>query len=94
LSVFDASCLQAEDNRMLTLKIVGQVDESHQLSASLPDSIRPGQVEILVMIPSDVEDEAGTAWMRGVVHEWRDDLNDSREDIYTLADGEPVDGSR
>ena len=79
---------------MLTLKIIGQVDESHQLSAAVPDSVRPGQVEILVMIPNDVEDEAGTAWVRGVAHEWRHELNDTREDIYTLDDGEPVDGSR
>ena len=77
---------------MLTLKVVGQVDESHRLSADVPDSIRPGQVEIMVIVPADTEDEV--AWMRGVAREWRDELSDSREDIYTLADGEPVDGSR
>ncbi len=77
---------------MLTLKVVGQVDDSHRLSADLPDSIRPGQVEIMVIVPADTEDEV--AWMRGVAREWRDELSDSREDIYTLADGEPVDGSR
>ena len=79
---------------MLTLKVFGQVDEAHRLSATVPDSIRPGQVEIMVIVPSDDEDEAGAAWMRGVAHEWQDELNDSREDIYTLADGEPIDGSR
>jgi hypothetical protein len=79
---------------MLTLKVVGQVDESHRLTAAVPDSIRPGQVEIVLIVSAGVEDEAEAAWMRGVAHEWRDELNDSREDIYTLADGEPVDGSR
>ena len=77
---------------MLTLRVVGQVDDSHRLSAAVPDSIRPGLVEIMVIVPTDTEDEA--AWMRGVAREWRDELSDSREDIYTLADGEPVDGSR
>ena len=77
---------------MLTLKVIGEVDESHRLSADVPDSIRPGPVEIMVIVPVATEDEA--QWVRGVAHEWRDELNDSREDIYTLADGEPVDGSR
>ena len=58
----------------------------------MPDSVRPGQVDIVVIVPIDREDEA--AWMRGVAHEWRDELSDPREEIYTLADGEPVDGSR
>ncbi len=77
---------------MPTLRVVGQVDESHQLRAAMPDSVRPGQVDIVVIVPIDREDEA--AWMRGVAHEWRDELSDPREEIYTLADGEPVDGSR
>lgn len=79
---------------MLPFRVVGRVDESHRLSADLPDSIRPGQVEIVVLVPTGNEDEDGTAWVHGVAHEWRDELNDSREDIYTLTDGEPVDGTR
>ena len=79
---------------MLTMKVLGHVDESHRLVAAVPDSIRPGQVEIVVLVPNRDEDAAGDVWMQGVAREWRDELTDSREDIYTLADGEPVDGSR
>lgn len=28
--------------------------------------------------------------MRGVAREWRTELADTREDIYTLDDGEPI----
>lgn len=34
------------------------------------------------------EDDAGAAWMAGISQQWADELNDPREDIYTLADGE------
>ena len=30
--------------------------------------------------------------MMGVAEEWAGDLGDARQDIYTLADGEPVHG--
>lgn len=33
-------------------------------------------------------------WTEGIAREWHDELADPREDIYTLADGEPVDESR
>jgi hypothetical protein len=33
------------------------------------------------------EDEAGLAWMKGVVKEWTDEFRDSRQDIYNLDDG-------
>ena len=36
------------------------------------------------------EVDAGDAWMAGVASEWADDLADTRQDVYTLADGEPV----
>ena len=77
---------------MPTLRVVGQIDESHQLHAAVPDSVRPGPVEIVVIVPADYEDEA--AWMGGVAHEWREELSDPREEIYTLSDGESVDESR
>ena len=37
------------------------------------------------------EDDAGSAWMAGVGGQWADELNDVREDLYSLSDGEPVD---
>ncbi len=32
--------------------------------------------------------------MRGVAHEWQDELCDPHEEIYTLTDGESADESR
>ena len=41
---------------------------------------------------SNAEDEAGAAWELGVANEWSAELSDTREDIYTLNDGEPIHG--
>lgn len=77
---------------MTTLKVTGLVDASHRLNATVPDSIPPGRVEVLIVVPSVDEDDAGQSWMRGVASQW-EEINDPREDIYSLADGEPVDGA-
>ena len=74
---------------MCAIRISGQVDENHRLSAELPDSIPPGPVTVLI-VPTSEEDEAGEAWMAGIAQEWANDLSDLRQDIYTLVDGEPV----
>ena len=37
---------------------------------------------------------AGVAWAKGISKEWAEELADSSQDIYTLADGEPVDETR
>jgi hypothetical protein len=79
---------------MGTIKLIGHVDEQRQLRAEVPDSVAPGPVEVVVLLPSDSEDDAGAAWMAGVAREWATELSDPREDIYTMADGEPVDGTR
>ena len=79
---------------MTALKVFGQVDQSHRLSAVVPESIRPGPVEILLIAPTREKDDAGTAWAESVAREWHEELSDPREDIYTLADGEPVDDPR
>jgi hypothetical protein len=47
---------------------------------------------LIVFLPG--EDEAGTLWANGVASEWSAELSDPREDIYTLADGQPVNASR
>ncbi len=77
---------------MGTLKIKGHVNEQHELSAQVPDSVPPGPVTILV-VPSSPQDEADDGWMAGIAHQWSDDLSDSRQDIYTLDDGDPVDAA-
>lgn len=51
-------------------------------------------MRVIVLSPDPDEDEAGGAWMTGVSHEWAEELRDSREDIYTLDDGEPVHATR
>ena len=79
---------------MPALTVYGQVDELHRFSAVVPESIGPGPVAIQVMLPTDKEDFVGAVWAEGVAREWQDELNDPREDVYTLADGESVDESR
>ncbi len=74
---------------MITVKVVGNVDEDRRLSAQVPASIPPGPVTVLVL-PISTEDGDADAWTAGVSCEWADDLNDTDQDIYTLADGEPV----
>src|SRR5262245_4915194 len=77
---------------MRTLKLIAKVDEKHHLSASVPAEIPPGPVEIILTIHADNEDDAGAEWATGIAREWATELSDSREDIYTLNDGEPIDG--
>ena len=77
---------------MNTVSITGRVDEQHVLSAQVPASIPPGPVTILI-VPPTPRNDGDDDWMASVAHEWADELNDARQDIYTLADGEPVDAA-
>jgi hypothetical protein len=78
---------------MSMVKLAGNVDEDRHLSALVPSSIPPGPVTVLVFPVSD-EDAEADLWTAGVAEEWADDLSDRDQDIYTLADGEPVSESR
>jgi hypothetical protein len=40
------------------------------------------------------EDHAGIAWAQGVETEWLDELQDSRQDVYSLEDGQAVNAPR
>jgi hypothetical protein len=42
-----------------------------------------------LVLPEEADDEADT-WAAGIAREWADELGDPDQDIYTLADGEPV----
>lgn len=75
---------------MNPLEIQGHVDDQHRLSAVVPGSIPPGPVIVTIAAPAS-EDEAGAAWARGIARQWADELSDASQNIYTLADGEPVD---
>ena len=74
---------------MNTARIVGHIDETHRLSVDVPSSIPPGPVTVIIVAGSQ-DDDAGNAWMTGIANEWKDELGDSRQDIYTLDDGAPV----
>ena len=77
---------------MDSFSIQGHVDDQHRLSAVVPGSIPPGPVTVWIAANTQ-EDDAGAAWMTGISHQWADELNDPRENIYTLADGESVDSA-
>jgi hypothetical protein len=74
---------------MNLVKLTGTIDGNHELWAQVPLSIHPGPVTVLI-VPELQEDDTGDAWAEGIAQEWADELMDSRQDIYTLADGEPV----
>jgi hypothetical protein len=75
---------------MNTVRTLGHIDGDHRLSVDVPDWLPPGPVTVLI-VPRSPEDDAGEAWLAGIAEEWADDLGDVCQDIYTLADGEPVD---
>lgn len=74
---------------MRAIELTGTVDDKHQLNVRVPEDFPAGPVRLIVLSPN--EDEAGTAWGKGIAREWADDLADPRQDIYTLEDGQPVD---
>lgn len=78
---------------MTTIRVAGKVDSQHRLSATVPEIVAPGSVEILVLVQSQAEDDSGLAWMSGIASEWEPEWSDPREDIYSLNDGEPVDAT-
>ena len=73
---------------MKAIELIGDIDDQHQLRADVPKQLPTGQVRLIVLLPD--EDEVGGAWMQGVAKEWSAELADSREDIYTLEDGSPL----
>jgi hypothetical protein len=77
---------------MNVVKVTGNVDKNHRLSAQVPATIPPGPVTVLI-VPVMEQDETGDAWSAGIAREWADELSDPAQDIYTLADGESVQGS-
>ena len=77
---------------MKAIELIGDVDEQHRLRAHVPEDFLAGPVRLIVFLPE--EDEAGAAWSRGLTREWADELRDPRQDLYTLADGQPVDAAR
>ena len=77
---------------MKAIELIGDIDEQHRLRASVPEELPAGPVRLIVLVSG--EDEAGTVWAHGLAREWADELSDSRQDLYTLVDGRPVDATR
>jgi hypothetical protein len=77
---------------MKAIELVGDIDDQHNIPVKVPEELPAGPVRLIVLLPD--EDEAGVAWARGVGREWETVLSDSKQDIYTLDDGQPVDAAR
>lgn len=78
---------------MTTIRVIGEIDETHRLTATVPDGVPAGRVEVVVVVPGDAFDQAEERWLEGVAHEWHHDLADPRQDIYDLGDGKPADAA-
>lgn len=77
---------------MKAIELTGDIDDQHHLRAQVPADLPAGPVRLIVLLPD--EDEGGMAWAQGVAREWADELGDSRQDIYTLKDGQPLNAPR
>jgi hypothetical protein len=76
---------------MKAIELFGDIDEQHRLQARVPEELPAGPVRLIVVFPDD--DDAGEAWASGIA-KWADELRDSRQDIYTLEDGQPLNARR
>ena len=79
---------------MGNIRLKGHVDNNRQLTAQVPAEVGPGEVELILVFSQHDEAAAEEQWADAVSREWAAEWNDPREDIYTITDGEPVDGSR
>jgi hypothetical protein len=77
---------------MKAIELVGDIDDHHRLHAQVPEGLPSGPVRLIVLLPD--EDEAGIAWAHGLAKQWADELADTRQDIYTLSDGQPLNAPR
>jgi hypothetical protein len=77
---------------MKAIEVIGDIDERHCLQARVPEELSAGPVRLIVLVPN--EGDQSVAWARDVAAEWGDELGDTRQDIYTLHDGDPVNATR
>ena len=75
-------------DHLRAIELTGDIDDQHRLQARVPEQFPSGPVRLIVLMPD--EDEAGGAWTQVIADAWSDDLRDSRQDIYTLEDGQAV----
>ena len=50
--------------------------------------------QVLAQFLHDQNGEAESDWAASISQQWAEELSDSREDIYSLTDGEPIDEGR
>ena len=74
---------------MTTIRVTGQIDSAHRLTARVPAGVPAGTVEVVLVLPAAEADAVDAAWLQGVAREWHGDLGDVRQDVYTLSDGQP-----
>jgi hypothetical protein len=77
---------------MKAIELFGNIDGQRQLQADVPKGLPTGHVRLIVLLPDD--DEVGTIWDHHVAREWSIEFSDPAEDIYTLADGYPVNAAK
>lgn len=77
---------------MKAIELVGEIDTRHRLRAEVPPELPAGQVRLIVLLPE--EDAGENHWARGIAEEWAGDLADTRHDIYTMQDGQPLNAPR
>jgi len=77
---------------MKAITVVGQVDDEHRLTVDVPKNIPAGPVRVTIETLSPVPDLEEDWWANEVAQSWAQEWSDPREDIYTLEDGEPVNG--
>ncbi|HEX4793454.1 MAG TPA: hypothetical protein VH370_06660 [Humisphaera sp.] len=76
-----------------TIQLVGNVDADHRLTALVPDDVPAGQVKLAIVVDenrAEAEDITSSDWAAAISCEWKDDLADSAQDVYSLNDGEPI----
>jgi len=67
---------------MKAIEFIGDIDKDHTLDAQVPPDLPGGPVRLIVFSPD--EDDAESVWSEGVAKE----LSDTRQDIYSLEDGQ------
>lgn len=75
---------------MDSIRLEGQIDDNHRITADVPGSIPPGRVTVWITPAEAGEDSAGGDWANGIAREWASELSDARQDIYTAADGDTL----
>ena len=73
---------------MRAIELNAEVDQDRRIHLELPEGVPAGPARVLVLLPE--VDEVEGRWQEMISREWRSELSDPREDIYTLDDGEPV----